>query len=272
MGIFDRFRRLIKSNLNEMINRAENPEKMLEQVIDDMNRQLIESKKSVASAIADEKKLERQINQTRAQSAQWERRAETAVRAGEDELAKEALLRKQELDRYAEEYEKQRAQQHDSVEKLKVALRALQQKLEEAQRKRNLLVARARRVETQKKLSDTIGGMNDTSAFEAFDRMTEKMDELEAQNEAMEELEDTSSKDELEDKFRKLEGTASDGDSLLSDFKKRLEIEHQKGADSGGAGDSGKAGDSGETSAETKGEESIEELKRRLREDEEKRR
>ena len=272
MGIFDRFRRLIKSNLNEMINRSENPEKMLEQVIDDMNKQLIESKKSVASAIADEKKLERQINQTRAQSAQWERRAETAVRAGEDELAKEALLRKQELDRYAEEYEKQRAQQHDSVEKLKVALRALQQKLEEAQRKRNLLVARARRVETQKKLNETIGGMNDTSAFEAFDRMTEKMDELEAQNEAMEELEDTSSKDELEDKFRKLEGTASDGDSLLSDFKKRLEIEHQKGADSGGADDSGNAGDSGTASADAKGEESIEELKRRLREDEGKRR
>jgi phage shock protein A len=272
VGIFDRFRRLIKSNLNEMINRSENPEKMLEQVIDDMNKQLIESKKSVASAIADEKKLERQINQTRAQSAQWERRAETAVRAGEDELAKEALLRKQELDGYAEEYEKQRAQQHDSVEKLKVALRALQQKLEEAQRKRNLLVARARRVETQKKLNETIGGMNDTSAFEAFDRMTEKMDELEAQNEAMEELEDTSSKDELEDKFRKLEGTATDGDSLLSDFKKRLEIEHQKGADSGRAGESGKTGDSEKTSADAKGEESIEELKRRLREDEGKRR
>ncbi|MFP4065927.1 MAG: PspA/IM30 family protein [Spirochaetaceae bacterium] len=266
MGIFDRFRRLIKSNLNEMINRAENPEKMLEQVIDDMNRQLIESKKSVASAIADEKKLERQINQTKAQAAQWESRAETAVRAGEDELAKEALLRKQELDRYAEEYDKQRQQQHESVEKLKVALRALQQKLEEAQRKRNLLVARARRVETQKKLQETIGGMNDTSAFEAFDKMTERMDELEAQNEAMEELEGSSGSDSLEDKFQKLEGSSTDADSLLSEFKKRLEIEHksQGGAD--------KRGDGGNTEAgEKPSEESIEELKRRLREDEQKR-
>jgi phage shock protein A len=262
VGIFDRFRRLIKSNLNEMINRAENPEKMLDQVIDDMNKQLIESKKSVASAIADEKKLERQINQTKAQASQWEKRAETAVRAGEDGLAKEALLRKQELDRYAEEYEKQRAEQHDSVEKLKVALRALQQKLEEAQRKRNLLVARARRVETQKKLQETIGGMNDTSAFEAFDRMTEKMDELEAQNEAMQELEDTSSGDELEDKFRKLEGTSSDAESLLSEFKKRLEIENKSSSGSGASG----AG-----SKDAPSEESIEELKRRLREDEEKR-
>jgi phage shock protein A len=244
-----------------MINRAENPEKMLEQVIDDMNKQLIESKKSVASAIADEKKLERQINQTRAQASQWEQRAETAVKAGEDELAKEALLRKQELDRYAEEYEKQRAEQHESVEKLKVALRALQQKLEEAQRKRNLLVARARRVETQKKLQETIGGMNDTSAFEAFDRMTEKMDELEAQNEAMQELEDTSSSDSLEDKFRKLEGTATDGDSLLEEFKKRLEIEDKSSSGKSGSG----------SSADKPSEESIEELKRRLREDEEKR-
>jgi phage shock protein A len=246
-----------------MINRAENPEKMLEQVIDDMNKQLIESKKSVASAIADEKKLERQINQTRSQAQEWERRAETAVRAGEDELAKEALLRKQELERYAEEYEKQREQQHESVEKLKVALRALQQKLEEAQRKRNLLVARARRVETQKKLQETIGGMNDTSAFEAFDRMTAKMDEMEAQNEAMEELEGSSSGDSLEDRFRQLEGSQSDGDSLLSEFKKRLEIE-----DKSGSGKSSQAGTSGSSKAS---EESIEELKRRLREDEEKR-
>jgi phage shock protein A len=236
---------------------------MLEQVIDDMNKQLIESKKSVASAIADEKKLERQIKQTRSQAQEWERRAETAVRAGEDELAKEALLRKQELDRYAEEYENQRQQQHESVEKLKVALRALQQKLEEAQRKRNLLVARARRVETQKKLQETIGGMNDTSAFEAFDRMTAKMDEMEAQNEAMEELEGSSSEDSLEDRFRQLEGKQSDGDSLLSEFKKRLEIEDKSG--------SGQSKQSGESRSGETSEESIEELKRRLREDEEKR-
>ena len=262
MGIFDRFRRLIKSNLNEMINRAENPEKMLEQVIDDMNKQLIESKKNVASAIADEKKLDRQINQTKAQAQEWERRAETAVRAGEDQLAKEALLRKQELDRYAEEYQKQRDEQHESVEKLKVALRALQQKLEEAQRKRNLLVARARRVETQKKLQETIGGMNDTSAFEAFDRMTQKMDELEAQNEAMQELEgESSGNDELESRFQQLEGTQSDGDTLLSEFKKHLEIEHTDGGKDSRQADSAK---------DSTTEESIEELKRRLREDEEK--
>ncbi|MFO8064353.1 MAG: PspA/IM30 family protein [Spirochaetota bacterium] len=262
MGIFDRFRRLIKSNLNEMINKAENPEKMLEQVIDDMNKQLIESKKNVAAAIADEKKLERQINQTKSQAQQWERRAETAVRAGEDELAKEALIRKEELERYAEEYEKQREQQHESVEKLKIALRALQQKLEEAQRKRNLLVARARRVETQKKLQETMGGMNDTSAFEAFDRMTSKMDELEAQNEAMDELEDSSTENKLEDRFRELEGSSSNGDSLLSEFKKRLELEHSEG--SGGSSKDREADDA-------EPEESIEELKRRLREDEEKR-
>lgn len=262
MGIFDRFRRLIKSNLNEMINRAEDPEKMLDQVIADMNKQLVESKKSVASAIADEKKLERQIHQTRAQASQWEQRAETAVRAGEDDLAKEALLRKQELDRHAEEYEKQRAEQHESVEKLKVALRALQQKLEEAQRKRNLLAARARRVETQRRIQETMGGVNDTSAFEAFDRMTEKMDELEAQTEAMEELEGSSSGDSLEEKFRKLEGSNADGDTLLSDFKERLRIEQSSG--SGGQGAAGGA-------SEKPAEESIEELKRRLREDEEKR-
>src|SRR6056297_1087350 len=119
MGFFERFRRMIKSNLNQMISRAEDPEKMLNQLIIDMNEQLIESKKSVAAAIADEKKLERQMNEQLEQSSDWERKAMLAVRSGKDDLAKEALVRKREYDGYAVQYRTQYQAQHESVEKLK---------------------------------------------------------------------------------------------------------------------------------------------------------
>jgi phage shock protein A len=225
VGIFSRLRRLIQSNINDMISRAENPEKMLNQLITDMNKQLIESKRSVAAAIADEKKLERQIRDNRAKAEEWENRARLALKSGDDNLAKEALVRKQEIEGYLVEYEKQLAQQHESVEKLKSGLRGLQQKLEEAQRKKNLLIARAKRAETQKRLQETMSGMSDTSAFEAFDRMSARMDDMEAQNEALEELENTRDEHSLEEKFRQLEGGGSDGDKLLEEFKQRMSIE-----------------------------------------------
>ena len=134
MGIFDRFRRVVKSNLNDMISKAENPEKMLNQLIIDMNEQLIESKKSVASAIADEKKLERLMTQQVNQGEEWDRKARLALKAGKEDLAKEALLRKQEYTGLATQYKEQWDAQHASVEKLKQSLRGLQQKIEEAQR------------------------------------------------------------------------------------------------------------------------------------------
>ncbi|ADK79299.1 PspA/IM30 family protein [Sediminispirochaeta smaragdinae] len=225
MGFFQRFRRMIKSNLNEMISKAEDPEKMLDQVIVDMNRQMIESKKSVAGAIADEKKLERQLNQTIAAAREWEEKAKLAVRAGKDDLAKEALLRKQEYMGEAAQYREQLEGQHDSVEKLKQSLRQLQQKIDEAQRKRNLLIARAKRAKAQQKMQETIKGINQNSAFEAFDRLSEKVDRMEAENEAYEEL-DAPVKDDLERQFEALEdGSGTSADLLLEDLKQRMKHE-----------------------------------------------
>ncbi len=224
MGIFDRFKRVVKSNLNDMISKAENPEKMLNQLIVDMNQQLIESKKAVASAIADEKRLERELGQNRAQGQEWERKAMLAVRAGKDDLAKEALLRKQEYEGYTTQYQSQFDAQHQAVEKLKEALRGLQQKIEEAQRKKNLLVARAKRADAQKKIQQTIGGMSDTSAFDVFDRMAAKVDQIEAEADAMGELDDMRKDSDLESQFKQLEGGAS-ADLLLEDLKKRMSIE-----------------------------------------------
>jgi phage shock protein A len=228
MGFFERFRRMIKSNLNQMISRAEDPEKMLNQLIIDMNQQLIESKKSVASAIADEKKLERLMNNALAQSRDWEEKARTAVKAGKDDLAKQALVRKQEFDSQAQQYREQYESQHESVEKLKQALRQLQQKIEEAQRKKNLLIARSKRADTQRQIQDTIGNLGNNSAFEAFDRLTQDIEDKEARNAAIEEMESSSSTDELEEEFAKLENSDSSADLMLEDLKQRIQDEEGK--------------------------------------------
>lgn len=229
MGIFDRFKRVVKSNLNDMISKAENPEKMLNQLIVDMNEQLIESKKAVASAIADEKKLEREMMNNQQLATDWEGKARLALKAGKEDLAKEALLRQQEYGGQTAQYKQQFEAQHASVEKLKSSLRQLQQKIEEATRKKNLLVARAKRAEAQKRIQTTMGGMSDTSAFEAFDRMAAKVDQIEAEADAMQEIEDTtkSPDQELEKQFKELESSGASADLLLEDLKKKMKAEEQ---------------------------------------------
>lgn len=222
MGLFSRFKRTVKSNLNDLISKAENPEKMLDQLLLEMNEQLIESKKTVAASIADEKRLERVIVQNRGEAADWERKAVLAVKSGNDALAKEALLRKQEYDNAAQQYQTQWEAQHSTVEGLKGSLRQLQQKIEEAARKRNLLVARVKRAEAQKRIQQTMSGLSDNSAFEVFDRMAEKVDRIEAEAEALKEIESSTGTDSLERQFRELEASDASGDKLLEDLKARL--------------------------------------------------
>ncbi len=222
MGLFSRFKRAVKSNINDMISKAENPEKMLNQLIVEMNEQLIESKKTVAAAIADEKKLERQIGMNRDQADEWERKAMLAVRSGKDDMAREALLRKQEYDNTIRQYQTQWQAQVEAVEQLKGALRQLQQKIEEAQRKKNLLIARAKRAEAQKRMQQTMSSMVDTSAFEVFDRMSEKVEQIEAEVDAMREIEASGTGDPLERQFQALEASDSSADKLLDDLKAKM--------------------------------------------------
>jgi phage shock protein A len=228
MGIFSRLKTVVSSNINDMINKAENPEKMLNQLLIDMNEQMIEAKKSVAMAIADEKKLEREMNEQLLSSQDWEKKAMLAVRAGKDDLAKEALLRKQEGENYYLEYKKQWDAQKESVGKLKESLRELQSKIDEASRKKNLLIARAKRAEAQQKIQSTISSVSNTSAFEAFDRMAAKVDQIEAQAEATKELEDATSGADLDKQFRLLEKSSSSADLLLEQLKAKM-IEEDAG-------------------------------------------
>lgn len=223
MGIFARLATLIKSNLNDLISRSEDPEKMLNQVVIDMANQLIEAKKQVAVAIADEKRLAKQAEQEAANAAEWERRAMLAIKAGDDNLAKEALNRKKEHDALATSYKDQWQKQKQAVDQLKTALRLLNNKIEEAKRKKNVLIARKKRAEAQKAIQETMSGLQNASAFETFERMSAKIDQIEAEAEATGELAEEYSGDTLAHKFGQLEATAGADDALL-ELKRKMGV------------------------------------------------
>jgi phage shock protein A len=237
MGIWDNFKRVFKSNINAAISKAEDPQKILEQTIIDMNEQLLENKKAVASAIADEKRLERQYQENQALATDWENKAILAVKSSRDDLAKEALVRQKEYQDYAVQFKQQFELQHQSVEKLKDSLRQLQSKIEEASRKKNILIARAKRAEAQKKISETMGSMSNNSAFDAFDRMANKVDQMEAEASAAVDLEDLSGTASLEKQFKELESGPKGAEFLLEDLKAKMKA--QEGSTVAVAQDSG---------------------------------
>jgi phage shock protein A len=216
MGVFSRLAQLIKSNLNDLISRSEDPEKMLNQVVLDMNNQLVEAKKQVASSIADEKRLAKQFDQEATNAQEWERRAMMALRAGNEPLAKEALARKREYDELAATLKDQWTKQKTAVEQLKKALRLLNDQIEEAKRKRNVLIARKKRAEAQRAIQETMSGLRDQSAFETFDRMSQKIDQIEAEAEAESDLAEEYTGDSLSSQFQQLERTHSGDDDLIA--------------------------------------------------------
>jgi phage shock protein A len=221
MGIFSRLATLLKANLNDLISRSEDPEKMLEQILIDMNQQLMEAKKQVASSIADEKRLRAQTDQQKVLEAEWEKKAMLAVRAGNDALAREALTRKKDHSQLVEQFEQQWAKHKAAVDQLKLALRALNGKIEEAKRKKSLLIARKKRAEAQRHIQETMSGLRSTSAFEAFDRMAGKIDQMEAEAEAGAELAEQYSGDVLAQKFQQLEASAGADEDLL-ELKRKM--------------------------------------------------
>jgi phage shock protein A len=176
MGILDRFTTMVRSNINDLISRAENPEKMLNTLITDMRSQLDKARQQVAQAIADEKKLEADSLSMKKQAEDWERRAMLAVQEGRDDLAKQALMRYNEALQGAQQLHDTWVKSKTETESLKASLRQLNDKIEEAKRKKNILIARARRAEAQQRIQDTLSGMGDKSAYESFERMQEKIE------------------------------------------------------------------------------------------------
>ncbi len=224
MGIFDRIATLFKSNINDLISKAENPEKMLDQILVDMRNQLAQAKQQVASSIADEKRLKDQADAEYKSAQDWEAKAMLAVKQGRDDLAKQALLRHTESLTHANQLEETWNAQQATVEKLKNSLRDLNDKIEEAKRKKNLLLARQRSAQAQQRIAQTMSGMSEKSAFEAFARMEEKIANNERQIKASVEIDEEFSGDRLQSDFKKLErvaGSAS-ADQQLQALKEKM--------------------------------------------------
>ena len=221
MGIFQRISMLLRSNISDLITRAENPEKVLNQSIEDMRSQLAKAKQEVAGAIADARKLQQQTEKEKKEAEGWEQRAMLAVQEGRDDLAKQALMRHSEHLHNAQSMHETWVRHKAETEHLKNALRQLNDKIEDAKRKRTILVARQRRAEAQGRIQETMSSMSDKSAFESFERMTERIEETERKALAAAELSEDLSGDLLQREFEALEYHGS-ADQQLLELKRKM--------------------------------------------------
>jgi phage shock protein A len=226
MGIFDRLSQLLRSNINDLISRSEDPEKMLNQILVDMRSQLVKAKQQVAAAIADEKRLRDQADMEFKQAAEWEQRAMLAVKETRDDLAKQALVRHSEHFSHGQQLETTWESHRMETEKLKASLRELNDKIEEAKRKKNLLIARQRRAQAQQRIHETMSSMSEKSAFEAFARMEERIETNERQLKASVEIEEEFTGDRLQQDFKLLEKNATGVavDARLLELKQKMGV------------------------------------------------
>jgi phage shock protein A len=224
MGLFDRLSTLLRSNINDLISRAEDPEKMLSQILVDMRSQLAKAKQQVATAIADEKRLRDQADGEYRQAQDWEKRAMLALQENREDLAKQALVRQSEHMTHAQQLEQTWESHRLETEKLKNSLRDLNDKIEEAKRKKNLLVARQRRAQAQKRIAETMSSLSEKSALEAFARMEERIENNERQLKASAEIDEEISGDTLANQFKQLERGASSSsvDMRLIELKQKM--------------------------------------------------
>jgi phage shock protein A len=248
MGIFDRLSQLLRSNINDLISRSEDPEKMLNQILVDMRSQLAKAKQQVAAAIADEKRLRDQADSEYKQAADWEQKAVLAVQQARDDLAKQALVRQSEHLAHGQQLEQTWESHRLETEKLKASLRDLNDKIEEAKRKKNLLIARQRRAQAQQRIHETMSSMSEKSAFEAFARMEERIETNERQLKASVEIEEEFTGDRLQQDFKALEkgATGAAVDARLLELKQKMGV-----LPAGSAGARGQLGAGKSRDAET---------------------
>lgn len=217
-GIFARMTDIIRSNINELLDRAEEPEKMIRQMVREMEEAVSKATASVGTAVANHKRLERQCVDSRNQAEEWQRRAERAVAAGDDVLARRALERKTFLASAAQELTTAVEESRQTAEQLKEQLRELKMKLEEARTREGTLVARHRAAQARKQLAQSMSGLGN-DAFSSFERFEQRVEATEAEAEAHAELADEIGSVERE--IRKLD-RGRDVEDQLAALKARL--------------------------------------------------
>ncbi len=224
MGLFERIMGVIRSQINSLVNQAEDPEKILEQAVMDMQTDLVQVRQAVAQAIATQKRTERQYDQAQSTADEWYRRAQLALQKGDENLAKEALTRRQSYQQTANSLKAQIDSQQEIVSQLKNNMRGLESKIAEAKAKKDFYIARARSAQASEKLSEVLGSLNTNSAMSAFERMEEKVMQLEARSEAIASLD----ADDLEKQFSALESNNIDNE-LAAMKQQMLESKQPKG-------------------------------------------
>ena len=193
MGILDRMSRLIRANVNDMIDRAEDPEKMIDQILRDMESNIRTARSQVAAMIAQEKELEADLGETKQLAAEWGAKAKRAVDAGKEDLAREALRRKRDNEENAGVYSQQHTTQRQTVDKLKSQLSQLESKYQQTMSQRDSLIARQKRAVASKQVAEfTSVSLSPMDAGSELDRMERKIRQTEAQAAAIGEMHDTS--------------------------------------------------------------------------------
>lgn len=201
MGLLNRTWRVIRANLNSWVGDTEDPEKILEQIVNDMQQELISMRQAVAHAIATQKRIERQAAQNQALGEEWYNRAQLALQKGEEAMAKEALTRRKSYLEIAQRLLHSIEQERGMIERLKADMRHLEQKLSEAKTKKDLYIARARSAEASSKIQGMLSGYVSGSSLDAFERMENRVLELEAHSQVTQDL----ATDDLEKRFAALE-------------------------------------------------------------------
>ena len=236
MGIFDRMGKVIQSNLNSLLDRAEDDKKLIELNLDEMDGQIKAGHQEVVQAVAAEKQLRKKVDDLNADVERWDKRAELALKSGDETLAREALKQKKRASGEAAGAEKARADQRDVALRMKEELERMKEKLAALKMRKGTIVARAQ--QSRGAASEQLGTKGGSSAFDNFRRMEEKIEGREAEGQAMAEVEEALGKGEkredLEAKFRDLErgvgpkgeegGKSSEIDDELAALKKRIRV------------------------------------------------
>ncbi len=217
MGILDRISTLARANINDLLDRAEDPEKMLNQILRDMETNIQEARGQVAQMIAQQKEIEVDLAQATRLSGEWGEKARRAVNAGKDDLAREALRRQRDQDEMVKIYQQQADTQKQTVDTLKHQLGALESKYQSTLSHRDVLIARQRRAKAQQQVSASLSSFSPMDPTADLDRMERKIRSTEAQAAALGEMEATS----FDAQFKELD-TDLDIEDRLASLKSEL--------------------------------------------------
>ena len=225
MGILTRIINLFRATTSDLLDKAEDPEKMIKQMISDLEAQKKKAKEQMTEALALQKRLERDTEKEHQESAKWEQKAILAVQNEKDDLAKEALTRKTEHLRRALDFEKQLEMHQNNADSLKESYQTMEDKIDEIKRKQGLLSVKQKQAEAQEKIYKTIEGLGDTSGImDTIERAEEKVENLQARAEAYQEISMESDQESLEKKFKELEHESPDMEIELLELKKRAAL------------------------------------------------